>query len=593
MSEGFDPYYSWLGIPPKDQPPHHYRLLGIDLFENNANVIESAADRQMAHLRTFQTGKHSALSQRLLNEVAAARVSLLKPAKKSAYDKQLRARLEAAEPAGAAKQEQELPPALAFLAEAEQQREVAGPGHSAIPLSSTTAATQRTGPSAAMYLGAATALLLVIAGIWAVGAARRGSPARPYAQRLEAGAGQRQTSGSGNAPDETARVPPPPPLANPPPETPETPSTINPPVTAAPNADSQTIDLLALVEPAKHTAGGRWELRDSGLALVSGGMSVICPPVIPDGSFELETEFTFTRSDSSGSAALCFPMGNSFAMFEYGSFGGESSSLFMIDGHGPGDRNNPTFRRCTIRSNVRYKLAVRVQYFGDNQVKISGTLDGASLFRWQGPVSSLSGFNFWPMSKPAMVGLGGTSSSLVFHVARLHMFEGQAKTPDGKILVAAATQGRPKETAPGGNPAEVAQPAKPAEPSEPVAKVAQRPTEPPPVPPEPEKTGRKRPTSRSGWPSPAGRFRKRPWPRSKRPIISRMRPDPAPRPSWPRSCSIWRRRRKAGRASSSRCCAPPPGWPPRPAKWRLCRRRSTPWARPLTWTPCRSSVSWR
>ena len=31
--ENFDPYHKWLGISPKDQPPHHYRLLGIDLFE--------------------------------------------------------------------------------------------------------------------------------------------------------------------------------------------------------------------------------------------------------------------------------------------------------------------------------------------------------------------------------------------------------------------------------------------------------------------------------------------------------------------------------------------------------------------------------
>jgi hypothetical protein len=26
----FDPYYHWLGIAPKDQPPNHYRLLGVE-----------------------------------------------------------------------------------------------------------------------------------------------------------------------------------------------------------------------------------------------------------------------------------------------------------------------------------------------------------------------------------------------------------------------------------------------------------------------------------------------------------------------------------------------------------------------------------
>ncbi len=34
MSEQFDPYHSWLGIPAKDQPPQHYRLLGVETLEN-------------------------------------------------------------------------------------------------------------------------------------------------------------------------------------------------------------------------------------------------------------------------------------------------------------------------------------------------------------------------------------------------------------------------------------------------------------------------------------------------------------------------------------------------------------------------------
>jgi hypothetical protein len=32
MAADFDPYHKWLGIPPPQQPPHHYRLLGIDLY---------------------------------------------------------------------------------------------------------------------------------------------------------------------------------------------------------------------------------------------------------------------------------------------------------------------------------------------------------------------------------------------------------------------------------------------------------------------------------------------------------------------------------------------------------------------------------
>jgi len=90
MVKAFDPYHKWLGIAPHDQPPSHYRLLGLESFEDDADVIEAAADRQMAHLRTFQSGKHGDSSQKLLNEVAAARVCLSDPDKKSAYDRQLR-----------------------------------------------------------------------------------------------------------------------------------------------------------------------------------------------------------------------------------------------------------------------------------------------------------------------------------------------------------------------------------------------------------------------------------------------------------------------------------------------------------------------
>ena len=95
MAADFDPYYVWLGIPPEEQPANHYRLLSLKLFESNADVIDNAADRQMAHLRTQQTGKHAGLSQRLLNELAAVRICLLDPQKRVAYDHQLRAKLAA------------------------------------------------------------------------------------------------------------------------------------------------------------------------------------------------------------------------------------------------------------------------------------------------------------------------------------------------------------------------------------------------------------------------------------------------------------------------------------------------------------------
>lgn len=93
MANSFDPYHVWLGIPPEEQPPNHYRLLGLTLFEWSPEVIDHAADQRMAHLRTFQAGQNGHLSQQLLNEVSAARLCLLNPDKKAGYDDQLRLRL--------------------------------------------------------------------------------------------------------------------------------------------------------------------------------------------------------------------------------------------------------------------------------------------------------------------------------------------------------------------------------------------------------------------------------------------------------------------------------------------------------------------
>ena len=60
---GFDPYRKWLGIPPNEQPPNHYRLLGIGLFESDPEVIVSAAGRQISYVQGFRSGEHAEAAQ--------------------------------------------------------------------------------------------------------------------------------------------------------------------------------------------------------------------------------------------------------------------------------------------------------------------------------------------------------------------------------------------------------------------------------------------------------------------------------------------------------------------------------------------------
>jgi len=99
MPSSFDPYHKWLGIPPKDQPPHHYRLLGIEKYEDDDDVIDAAANRLMAYLHDLGAGSEAAHSQRLLNEISKARIVLLNDEKKAAYDEKLRQETAVAMPA--------------------------------------------------------------------------------------------------------------------------------------------------------------------------------------------------------------------------------------------------------------------------------------------------------------------------------------------------------------------------------------------------------------------------------------------------------------------------------------------------------------
>ncbi len=103
MNESLNPYRKWLGIPLEEHPAHHYRLLGVEVFEGDSEVIVNAADARITFLKTFGAAEDSEWSERLIAEVYAAQATLLDPAKKALYDGQLQRRLKspaAAKPAG-------------------------------------------------------------------------------------------------------------------------------------------------------------------------------------------------------------------------------------------------------------------------------------------------------------------------------------------------------------------------------------------------------------------------------------------------------------------------------------------------------------
>lgn len=90
MADHFDPYYKWLGISPQNQPPDLYRLLALERFETDLEVIEAAANRQMIYIQGCATGPYVEHSQKLMNEISAARLCLLDSRRKAEYDAVLR-----------------------------------------------------------------------------------------------------------------------------------------------------------------------------------------------------------------------------------------------------------------------------------------------------------------------------------------------------------------------------------------------------------------------------------------------------------------------------------------------------------------------
>jgi len=89
MASAFNPYHRWLGIPPDEQPPDHYRLLGLPLFAAAQHAISLAADHRIAYLKTLLCTDCGDLAEQLVNEVLQARICLLDPTAKADYDSRL------------------------------------------------------------------------------------------------------------------------------------------------------------------------------------------------------------------------------------------------------------------------------------------------------------------------------------------------------------------------------------------------------------------------------------------------------------------------------------------------------------------------
>lgn len=89
MSDGFNPYHKWLGIPVEKCPPTYYDLLQIAVDERDRDVILMAVERQKNHLQQFRAGKQAKQADRLIYELDEAELTLLNREMREEYDQRV------------------------------------------------------------------------------------------------------------------------------------------------------------------------------------------------------------------------------------------------------------------------------------------------------------------------------------------------------------------------------------------------------------------------------------------------------------------------------------------------------------------------
>ena len=85
-----NPYARFLGIDCASGTPNHYTLLGLPLFNEDAEAIDEAAKKRAAHLHQLASGPERQSIQKLMGEIAVARRTLTNGDQKRIYDEQLK-----------------------------------------------------------------------------------------------------------------------------------------------------------------------------------------------------------------------------------------------------------------------------------------------------------------------------------------------------------------------------------------------------------------------------------------------------------------------------------------------------------------------
>ncbi|WP_254511212.1 NPCBM/NEW2 domain-containing protein [Anatilimnocola floriformis] len=477
-SSQFDAYHELLGIPPAEQPPNLYRLVGISLFENVHSVIERAADRQMSHLRSFQVGKHAVDSQKLLNELARARHILLDDAERAAYDAKLRKQLEpkaapkpapaaapkpaAAKPTPVARPQQPAPVQPRPQVQQPLPQQPPAPQYPVYPELSAPASafhSHTLGPAhggndsimspalvAAIVAGVVVSLGIIVLFVSQMGgstppvpvAIAPDVPAPPNLQPTIPQPPLHQVPGPPHPTIPPAAVPremtPDPfvvPPASEPPPTPTTPESeptepVSEPVLESkrePLESHTWIELIPLVEFDHDLASGEWTRNGNQLSVTGIRNSRLRFPVIlTNCSYDFETEFKLGVDHDD--IHLIIPVGDQNVLVSTDSYGNRKYSYLDRVAGKEAWENPAAVVANLLQPNTLHRIKMSVRLTGDH-AQVAYTLDGKQRYMYEGPTSDLQVAPAWSIGTKAQPALAIYDTPATFTTCRVKLLEGE------------------------------------------------------------------------------------------------------------------------------------------------------------------------
>ncbi|HEY4259136.1 MAG TPA: hypothetical protein VGM98_03205, partial [Schlesneria sp.] len=396
----FDPYRKWLGISAKDLPANHYRLLGLEVFESDPDVIEGAAERQMTFIRQYQSGEYATDAARILNELATARLCLLKPATKTAYDATLRQQINAASSAASAANE----PGLSFSEEDLAAIE-------SLPRARKKSKTKKgAGLPPIVLIGAGAGLAVCAVIVFLSMGSRKPRIEQPTAENVTS------TEPTNSSVEKTVK-----------PAVPATTPVNLPSVTWSDSSSvmepaGQPIDLLKSVDLDRDTRSGSWE--KTGTALICNQKSELYLPVQSYDDYQLT--YQVRRLEGQDTLLLAFMMAGRQGSLVIDGWEAKYSGLYV-------DRREPN-DNCTTSRGPKFTDHAATIVLTVHPGHLHASMDGKTLVDWHGDPDRLYLPSYQEFGCRECPLIGSAAARFVFEKATLTPLKPEKVVPQPSSL---------------------------------------------------------------------------------------------------------------------------------------------------------------